>query len=304
MSCSVSCRTTPPSDRCSRAASRCRNRSLPTPGSSSPSTSPRRRPPRPTTRPRRSRLLPRPAPDTTKPGRQAAPHGAPSGRPGYAGEDALGAWGCDLTVVPDPVLCAIGDGILVAHPCFLEPGDEERCEQGRSHADVERARGRDRERLRGSRRRSPARTARSGPGTPPGRWRGWPHPGRRRRSQRIEPLRRRPGPRRPPAERPPRRAGVAAPRPWWCAKIVPVIARPTVPPTCWKNVRLLVAVPSRLTGTLFWTISVKTANVGPTPRPVMNIQAHRTGIGVSACRCVSMNRPTAIVASAPNISSR
>jgi hypothetical protein len=85
-------------------------------------------------------------------------------------------------------------------------------------------------------------------------------------------------------------------------KIVPVIASPIVPPTDWKNVRLLVAVPSRSTGTLFWTISVKTANDGPTPMPVMNIQSQTSGIGVSARRFVSSHSPAAIVTSATKIS--
>ena len=67
---------------------------------------------------------------------------------------------------------------------------------------------------------------------------------------------------------------------------------------------MLVAVPSRSTGTLFWTISVKTAKVGPTPSPVTNIQAHRTGIGVSTRRWESMNSPTAISPSAPTMRTR
>ena len=82
------------------------------------------------------------------------------------------------------------------------------------------------------------------------------------------------------------------------------MARPTVPPTCWKNVRLLVAVPSRATGTPFWTIRVKTANVGPTPRPVTNIQPHRIGSGVFASRWLSMNSPIAMTVKAPKISIR
>ena len=67
------------------------------------------------------------------------------------------------------------------------------------------------------------------------------------------------------------------------ANAVPVMARPTVPPTCWKNVRLLLAAPSLATGTLFWTTRMNTANVGPTPMPVTSMYAHRTGMGVSAC---------------------
>ena len=64
-----------------------------------------------------------------------------------------------------------------------------------------------------------------------------------------------------------------------------------MPPTCWKKVRLLVAVPSRSTGTLFWTMSVNTANVGPTPRPVTNIHAHSTGIGVSDAKVREHEQP-------------
>ena len=52
------------------------------------------------------------------------------------------------------------------------------------------------------------------------------------------------------------------------ANTVPVIARPTDPPTCWKNVRLLVAAPIWRTGTLFWTTSAKTEKTGPIPSPV------------------------------------
>ena len=41
--------------------------------------------------------------------------------------------------------------------------------------------------------------------------------------------------------------------------------------------------PSRATGTLFWTMRMNTANVGPTPMPVTSMYAHNTGTGVSAC---------------------
>ena len=51
------------------------------------------------------------------------------------------------------------------------------------------------------------------------------------------------------------------------AKTVPVIASPTVPPTCWKNVTLLLAAPIWVTGTLLWTMSGKAAKIGPTPQP-------------------------------------
>src|SRR6478735_12601099 len=65
-------------------------------------------------------------------------------------------------------------------------------------------------------------------------------------------------------------------------KIVPTIASATVPPIWRKNVRFDVATPRYWNDTAFWTTSVKTANVGPTPRPAMNIQSQTTGTGVSA----------------------
>ena len=83
-----------------------------------------------------------------------------------------------------------------------------------------------------------------------------------------------------------------------------MIARPTVPPICWKNDRLLTAEPIWRTGTLFWTISGNTANVGPTPMPVTSIASHSSGSGVSARSWVSIASPTAVVTSAPNTSSR
>ena len=44
-----------------------------------------------------------------------------------------------------------------------------------------------------------------------------------------------------------------------------------------------VATPSFWNGTAFWTTIVKTENVGPMPRPAMNIQKHRrSALGVSA----------------------
>ena len=65
-------------------------------------------------------------------------------------------------------------------------------------------------------------------------------------------------------------------------KIVPTKARATEPPIWRKNVRFEVATPSSWNGTAFWTTIVKTANVGPTPRPAMNIQSQTIGTGVSA----------------------
>ena len=60
------------------------------------------------------------------------------------------------------------------------------------------------------------------------------------------------------------------------------MASATVPPIWRKNVRLDVATPSSWNGTAFWTTIVKTANVGPTPRPAMNIQTQTIGTGVSS----------------------
>ena len=88
------------------------------------------------------------------------------------------------------------------------------------------------------------------------------------------------------------------------ANTVPVIARPTIPPTCWKNETLLLAAPIWVTGTLLCTISGNAANIGPTPRPVTNIQAHRSGWGVSTRSWVSSASPTAVVTIAPNMSRR
>ena len=93
------------------------------------------------------------------------------------------------------------------------------------------------------------------------------------------------------ARRPPR-AAVGISSASRLAKIVPAIVRPTVPPICWKNVRLLVATPIRSGETAFWTISVKTANDGPIPSPAMTSTA--TG-AAGRCRrggCVSRKRPT------------
>ena len=74
-----------------------------------------------------------------------------------------------------------------------------------------------------------------------------------------------------------------------------------MPPTCWKNDRLLTAEPIWRTGTLFWTMSGNTANIGPTPRPVTSIASHSSGSGVSARSCVSTASPTAVVTSAANV---
>ena len=83
-------------------------------------------------------------------------------------------------------------------------------------------------------------------------------------------------------------------------KIDPVIARPTLPPICWKRVRLLVAVPIWRGATEACTINVSTANIGPTPRPVMNIHTYRSGNGVSARSPDRRNKPSASIAAAPS----
>ena len=59
-------------------------------------------------------------------------------------------------------------------------------------------------------------------------------------------------------------------------KRVKAIVIPMVVPICRNSVRSLVAVPISWKSTEFWTMIVKTANVGPTPRPATNIQAHST----------------------------
>ena len=75
--------------------------------------------------------------------------------------------------------------------------------------------------------------------------------------------------------------------------------RPIVVPI-WRNrVRSLVAAPSSLNGTAFWTMIVKTANVGPTPRPATNIQLRQDEVGVSARRLDIRNRPMARITSPP-----
>ena len=76
-------------------------------------------------------------------------------------------------------------------------------------------------------------------------------------------------------------------------KIEPVSASPTVPPTCWKSVRLLVAVPSSRGGTEFCTTNVKIAKDGPTPTPVIAIHSQTSGVGVSGRRLVRRKRPSA-----------
>ena len=61
------------------------------------------------------------------------------------------------------------------------------------------------------------------------------------------------------------------------ARSVPAMVSPIVPPICWKNVRLAVALPTCRGSTLFWTSAAKRANDGPTPSPVTTIQTHRIG---------------------------
>ncbi len=80
------------------------------------------------------------------------------------------------------------------------------------------------------------------------------------------------------------------------------MARATVPPICRKKVRLEVATPSMWNGTAFWTIRVKTAKVGPTPRPAMNIQSQTIGTGVSARSWVISTVAMPIRTIAPTVS--
>ena len=65
-----------------------------------------------------------------------------------------------------------------------------------------------------------------------------------------------------------------------------------------------VATPSMLNGTAFWTIRVKTAKVGPTPMPAMNIQDQTIGTRVSArswvVRAVAMPMRTIAPTVAPS----
>ena len=87
------------------------------------------------------------------------------------------------------------------------------------------------------------------------------------------------------------------------AKIVPATVRPTVPPICWKNVRLAVATPTLSRETAFCTTSVKTANDGPIPRPATTIHSQSIWRLVSARRPVMRNSPAARSRSEPSISS-
>ncbi len=171
---------------------------------------------------------------------------------------------------------------LVPHRHFLEQHHERRRDQRRPDPDHERVRGRDRERLVD--RIDDRRDERLDLGAERLR-----NLGEDRRTEVADAAERCRAERR---RRPGRRlssGGTSAAASWRGAsstsvvpKIVPVMARPTVPPTCWKNVRLLVAVPSRSIGTRSGRSSVKTANVGPTPRPVdEHPQPQRAG---SACR--------------------
>ena len=76
---------------------------------------------------------------------------------------------------------------------------------------------------------------------------------------------------------------------------------PIVPPICWKNVRLAVALPTWRGSTLFWTSAANSAKDGPTPIPATTIQTHRIGSSVSARRFVRSSSPTARMAIAPKM---
>ena len=60
-----------------------------------------------------------------------------------------------------------------------------------------------------------------------------------------------------------------------------------------------VATPSCRNGTAFWMTIVNTENVGPTPRPAMNIHSQTTGSGVSFVSWVMSSVATPMVAMAP-----
>ena len=85
--------------------------------------------------------------------------------------------------------------------------------------------------------------------------------------------------------------------------MVPTMASATEPPIWRKKVRFDVATPSFWNGTAFWTMIVKTANVGPMPRPAMNIQTQTMGSGVSsASSCVISAQAMPISTMAPTTS--
>ena len=86
------------------------------------------------------------------------------------------------------------------------------------------------------------------------------------------------------------------------AKIVPTKARAIVPPIWRKNVRFEVATPSCWNGTAFWMTIVNTENVGPTPRPAMNIHSQRSGTGVSLVSWVIRPVATAMTVMDPTSS--
>ena len=85
-------------------------------------------------------------------------------------------------------------------------------------------------------------------------------------------------------------------------KIVPTNASAIVPPIWRKNVRFEVATPSCRNGTAFWMTIVKTENVGPTPRPAMNIQSQTTGTGVSSVSWVMSRTAKPMTTIEPTIS--
>ena len=70
------------------------------------------------------------------------------------------------------------------------------------------------------------------------------------------------------------------------ARSVPAIVSPIVPPICWKNVRLAVALPTWRGSTVFWTSAANRAKDGPTPSPATTIQTHSIGSSVLARRFV------------------
>ena len=84
--------------------------------------------------------------------------------------------------------------------------------------------------------------------------------------------------------------------------MVPTMASETEPPIWRKKVRFEVATPSSWKGTAFWMMIVKTAKVGPTPRPARNIQNQTIGNGVVEVSWVMSAAETPMSTMAPTIS--
>ena len=143
-----------------------------------------------------------------------------------------------------PLDCGLGGDL--AHRVLAQEQDETAAARAPRDADPERRRRRRSRRPRGC---PPTIAGMSGSTvgrTASGRLARirWPRSPVPVKSSAPPPARRRTG-RRAARARPPRRAGSGSRSVSRSAKIVPAIVRPTVPPICWKNVRLLVATPIR-----------------------------------------------------------